>query len=474
MRIVLLTIGFPPDTSTGGVATFYWQLAHGLKKAGHELLVVTVSNQEEGEYEFEGIRVLRSVVRSKIPALGSVHRPLGASQSALCLAFDLFENSKQKIIEFEPDVIESPDYCGMGLLFAVDKRFPLVVRCMGPLSYMMENGLLGPFSSIDHVLVAGLEEGAIRAASAVTSLSRNLASLYSSKFDLAQNAIEVIPPPFEIMQQDSLQTVPSLPDSTAFPRLAFWGRVEYLKGCDLLIESMPRVLEKFPGAKLTLIGRTSHLYYDEIDFAQRLKMRAEELGVSESINFAGEFQWVDAAQLAANSDICIFPSRYDTFPYAVIEAMAHGACVLSTDAGGIPECVEHAKSGWIVPNDDGDSLAAGIINLAQNEDLRATLKINAPSRVQTYCNTETMIARSLDLYDRAREAHKKGAALQQAGIDKYFARIHNAFFDQSIEEFIAARIRDVATESFEQGYAAGFQAAESQTMQLPAQLNVDL
>lgn len=467
MRIALLTIGFPPDTSAGGIATLYWQLARALRNADHEVLVVCSSAEEDSEYQVDGVRVIRAKVDSKVAAIESLHRPLGAIQTALPLAFDMYDKSIARLIEFTPDVIESPDYLGMGLLFALDGRFPVITRCMGPFSHMMQLGLLGSFSSLDQTLVASMEESALRASAALTSLSQNLATLLCARFNLPCDAIEPGAAPYENTPELNAPPAGAVAPG-GFPRLVFWGRVEYLKGCDLLVEALAHVLNTYPQAGLTLVGKSSSQYYDQTDYAQRLSVRASELGVKERVKFIGEINRLDAAPLVAASDICVFPSRYDTSPYAVIEAMAHGACVLSTEAGGIPEYVEHGVSGWLVPPNDAAALADAIVRLSSDNDLRARLKQNAPRRIQNYCNPQSIAIKTVEIYRRAADYHKKRPLTRHSGAEELFRRLRLAFSDSSIEDYMSDRIKDVATESFEQGYLVGYKAAQSNAPGPPA------
>ena len=84
------------------------------------------------------------------------------------------------------------------------------------------------------------------------------------------------------------------------------------------------------------------------------------------------------------ADIFVFPSRLEGFPRVLIEAMATGLPVVSTDAPGCREVVRHGDTGLVASPDDIEGLAAHIINLIENEDLRHRLTGNGSAQARRY------------------------------------------------------------------------------------------
>ena len=74
--------------------------------------------------------------------------------------------------------------------------------------------------------------------------------------------------------------------------------------------------------------------------------------------------------LYARADIFVFPTRWDTFGIAAIEAMAAGLPIIASDLNALPEIVLHGDSGLLVPQDDAAALAHAIDHLGQNPELR--------------------------------------------------------------------------------------------------------
>ena len=100
----------------------------------------------------------------------------------------------------------------------------------------------------------------------------------------------------------------------------------------------------------------------------------------------------DVAQYLSAADVYVHPARADTFPNAVIEALACGTPVVASAVGGIPEQIESNTTGFLVAPGDGDDMATHIGLLLNNDDLRRKMGAAA----------ETMARRRFDLNDQAR------------------------------------------------------------------------
>lgn len=81
--------------------------------------------------------------------------------------------------------------------------------------------------------------------------------------------------------------------------------------------------------------------------------------------------------LYRDADIFVFPTRGDCLPLAVMEALSAALPVITTDVGALSEAVTHERSGLVVPPDDPEALAAAIIRLAENPDLRGRMSETA-------------------------------------------------------------------------------------------------
>jgi glycosyltransferase involved in cell wall biosynthesis len=153
----------------------------------------------------------------------------------------------------------------------------------------------------------------------------------------------------------------------AAPNVVFLGEIGDRKGAFVLLEAWARLA---PGASLTLAGDGA------VDRARRV---IAERGLDVQVR-----SWLSPAQvgeLLAEADVLVLPSRNEGQPMAVLEAMAHGLCVVASDVGGIPELVDDGRTGLLVPPDDVEALVAALRKVLTDDGLRAALGAAARERV---------------------------------------------------------------------------------------------
>jgi len=133
------------------------------------------------------------------------------------------------------------------------------------------------------------------------------------------------------------------------------------KGMRFLIGAMPKILAKFPKTKLLIAG-------DGIE-KNDLNNLIKKLKLTNSVVLLG---WIDNKELPGYynaADIAVMPSLEEGFGIPAAEAMGCGLPVVSTDAGGLVEVVEHNKTGLIVPRGSAEALADAITLLLKNKPL---------------------------------------------------------------------------------------------------------
>jgi rhamnosyl/mannosyltransferase len=172
------------------------------------------------------------------------------------------------------------------------------------------------------------------------------------------------------------------------------GRLVYYKGFEYLIRAMGDV----PGV-LLIVGDGPLL--------AQLSALAHETGVGERVHF---LRRVDQARLVAcyhAADVFVLPStaRSEAFGIVQIEAMAAGLPVVNTRLdSGVPFVSLHEETGLTVPPADSGALAAAINRLLEQRDLRQKLSDAARRRASAEFSVETMVSRTLSLYDRVMAA----------------------------------------------------------------------
>ena len=150
---------------------------------------------------------------------------------------------------------------------------------------------------------------------------------------------------------------PSGYDGTRPLRLLLIGRINRIKGQDILIDAIAMLpAELRARLELRIVGGS---FANERAREEGLRARAARAGLTPIIRF--EPFMSDPAPLYDWADVVVVPSRRpESLGRVAIEAMAHGRPPLASAIGGLEEVVEHGVSGWLVPPNDAPALAQAI------------------------------------------------------------------------------------------------------------------
>jgi glycosyltransferase involved in cell wall biosynthesis len=135
--------------------------------------------------------------------------------------------------------------------------------------------------------------------------------------------------------------------------LVFSGRLSRAKGLPMLVEAWPELVARHPEVFLVIVG-SGKLSFDDCEAEIREFVSARDLGGS--IAFAGESERVYEYLQAA--DVFIFPTEYEGFSLALVEALACAMPVVVTAVGAAPDLIRHGENGFLFPPKDPPALLA--------------------------------------------------------------------------------------------------------------------
>jgi len=167
------------------------------------------------------------------------------------------------------------------------------------------------------------------------------------------------------------------------------GRLAWEKGQRTLLLAMPEILKAVPRARLVIVGDGPE--------EESLGAMARSLGLKDVVIFAGRRR--DLPPLLGMSDVFLFPSISEGLGIALLEAMAAGLPVVASRVEGIIEVVQHESNGFLVPPDDPSALAAAVIRLSADPDLRRTLGRGARYTVEQQFSVATGLANLEAFYE---------------------------------------------------------------------------
>jgi glycosyltransferase involved in cell wall biosynthesis len=126
---------------------------------------------------------------------------------------------------------------------------------------------------------------------------------------------------------------------------------------------MPRVLERWPDARLIIVGEGAE--------RRALQEEISRRGLGASILMLGQRH--DVAPLLSLSDIFVFPSEGEGLGLALLEAACAGKPVVATNSGAVPEVVEDGVSGYLVEPGNHEALAEAVLRVAESTDRAQTM-----------------------------------------------------------------------------------------------------
>ncbi|MCG5497547.1 glycosyltransferase family 4 protein [Ectothiorhodospira variabilis] len=151
----------------------------------------------------------------------------------------------------------------------------------------------------------------------------------------------------------------------ARPHLIVTRNLEDIYDNATAIRALVFIRARYPMAHLTIAG----------DGPERPALEAlvQELGLIPWVRFTGRLDGAELPGLYEQADIMLNPSLTDNTPNSVLEALASGVPVVSTDVGGVPYLVEHGRTAWLVPPGSPEAMAKGVLQVLDDGGLRDEL-----------------------------------------------------------------------------------------------------
>lgn len=160
------------------------------------------------------------------------------------------------------------------------------------------------------------------------------------------------------------------------PVIGSAARLEDQKALDILVAALAEI----PDTLLVLVG----------DGERRpdLERAAAEHGVADRVDFLG---WQDDARpFIAGFDVFVLPSRDESFPLSIVEAMLAGTPVVATDVGSVAEAVVDGRTGLLVRAGDRHALAEAVRKLLGDDDLRERLAAEGQRHARRHFTANAM------------------------------------------------------------------------------------
>ncbi|MGY5865779.1 MAG: glycosyltransferase family 4 protein [Candidatus Thorarchaeota archaeon] len=217
---------------------------------------------------------------------------------------------------------------------------------------------------------------------------------------VSENVAEALKEYLELDFHDKVRTIYSgidlsvfrpLPDLDKQWDLAFMGRLETMKSVDLFPEMLFLLKSKYPNLMMMMTGEGSlkDWLFNEFD----------EKGVSSMVDYRGVVDTDDVPVLINKSRIFLYPSRKEPFGLSIVEAMACGVPVITTNVFGPREIITHSYDGFAVPPDDVQALVGAVETLLKDKDFRKRIAENALKSVNERYDINKHAKQLVVIYD---------------------------------------------------------------------------
>ncbi|MDB4759041.1 glycosyltransferase family 4 protein [Akkermansiaceae bacterium] len=362
MHIGFITGEYPHPScqGTGGIGTSIHNLAQGIVKLGHQCTVFVNGQDADERFSIQGITLIK------------IHCERRTFLNWLFVTRKLDQVIHSYHEKAPIDILEVPDWGGR-MAFSMC-RIPKVVKIHGSDTYFcnLEDRKQKPKNRL-------IESLNFRRGNGIIGVSRfsldHSARLFKHIRKKKQTVIAngVNPSMFEGLTFGESNDVE--------PRILYFGTIIRKKGIFDIAHIFNLLVQKFPSAKLILMGRDSGDAITGNKSTIQMVYSSLTAEAKCQTEYLGEKDLQDACSEIKAATLCVFPSRAEAFPMVNLEAMGMGKVVITTNSGWADELIEHGVSGYLIHPEDHEGYVDAIVHLIRNPSEMARVGLAAHRRV---------------------------------------------------------------------------------------------
>jgi len=394
LAIMMLTWEFPPRI-IGGISPHVYHLSKSLAGNSIKIYVVTCDFPGAPQHEIiDGVEVFRiNPYKNPSPDFATWVYLMNVNMQKEAAA--LVNNLGGKV-----DVFHAHDWlvadAGIGLKHVFRK--PLLTTIHST-EIGRRNGIHFDYERMIHEMEAWLTYEAWR----VICCSDYMVSHVRWAFGLPENKLVMVPNGVnaEAYSKPDKNDLIQFRGKFALPEekiVLFVGRLVYEKGVHVLVNAIPKVLEKV-NAKFIIVGNG---YMKE-----QLSSLVKNIGLAHKVLFTGFVDDETLIRLQKYADVSVVPSLFEPFGIVALEAMAAKSPLVVSDTGGLSEIVEHDVTGVKVYANNPDSLSWGITKVLQDETYANEIRTNAYKKVREKHDWNKIAQQTKAVYEAVLDEYSK-------------------------------------------------------------------
>jgi len=397
MNIVFVTREYLPSKRAGGIATYVWETARYLSIKGHNVYVISASDdiKKEAETIIGGVNVIRLAGADFYISKNKIDKIKSRLRSIFCYwsyRRRVTKRLNRLIAEKMVDIVEFAEYGNEmdDWLRNNPNQLPWIVRLHGPtILDMATSGTTGFLRNPIAWFFGRREIQCALKANAISSPSRALAKLFL-KISSSTRQIEIIPN--AVSSEDWGASIQARKERNAIQIFSAGSIVEG-KGLGDLLKAVLILRGNGVDINLTLAGKMGK-------FGEQLATLAETTSYKNWFTVLGPIQREELTSHYASSDIVVFPSWWESFGLVCVEAMAAGALVVGSSSGGMAEIIEDGVDGFLVPPKSPQLLASKLKEVIElPEHSKDQIRIAASEKAKNKYDVKFVLKQQIEFYE---------------------------------------------------------------------------
>jgi len=337
----------------GGTETIVKLISEELARRGHKVIVYTSDILDDCHRQKEKSLELNSV---KVYYLKNLSNKLAWYK--FFFTPSIFHQFRKELKKF--DIIHLHNFRTFQNIIAYHYsrkyKVPYILQAHGNLPRIM------PQKSLKWLYDFFFGYRLLRDAKKVIALNQKEVEQYKS-MGVPEENIEIIPNGINLSEYNDLPLKGSfrkkfkIGDNDRI--ILFLGRINRIKGVDILIMAFTQIIEKLDDVKLTIVGP------DDGNLSE-LQNLVKDLGVEKKVTFTGPLYGVKKLEAYVDADVFVLPSRYDTFPMSVLEAYSCGKPIIASNVGGMKDLVIDGVTGLLFATENTRQLTGALFSMLED------------------------------------------------------------------------------------------------------------
>ena len=391
MKIVISTDVYYPMIN--GVAVFSKNLATGLKKRGHQVMVLTpsisgkFSVEKDPNCNFTVVRLKSTrmyLYPDQIEKIPNDKKILGIKipqllyKNGLHVSYNPYSDIRRVLEDFKPDIIHNQTSGPLALAifrYAKKRNVPIVMTDHTYPDNLTQQVKLPKFAKkpINAAMNAYFMSFLRRSEYVTLPTKQAITDLLPKNHHSFKVPVEALSNGIDLSHftkgpaSEEIYKKYDIPKNV--PIILYVGRIDPEKSLDILVNSFKKLITEAPKAHLVMVGDGTA--------REKLEKMIKRKKLDSQTHFIGRVIGDDLSQIYRTGTVFVITSKTETQSIVLMEAMASGLPAIAVNAGAVTELVKDGENGFIFEPNDTAGIASGINTIISNKELREKMSKNA-------------------------------------------------------------------------------------------------